>query len=138
MARELTRNRLLRSTVAICFLTLAGCQVPAIQATRLPQEFLGTPRSEMQEISLTRLRQNPPKVYQLGPGDILGLYIETVIGKADEPPPVHFPEDRFGGGSDDPALGYPVPIREDGTVALPRAYSGPKYFLQDVLAISAE
>jgi hypothetical protein len=94
---------------------LTGCQVPAIQASRVPREFLGIPRSEMQEITMTRLRQNPPKVYQLGPGDVLGIYIETVVGKSDEPPPVFYPEDKTA----EPALGYPVPIREDGTVALP-------------------
>jgi hypothetical protein len=54
-------------------------------------------------------------VYQLGPGDVLGIYIETVVGKSDEPPPVFYPEDKTA----EPALGYPVPIREDGTVALP-------------------
>jgi len=69
----------------------------------------------MQEITMTRLRQNPPPVYQLGPGDTLGIYIETVVGKSDEPPPVHYPEDK----SAEPSLGFPVPIREDGTVALP-------------------
>ncbi|MBI3861550.1 MAG: polysaccharide biosynthesis/export family protein [Planctomycetia bacterium] len=66
---------------------------------------------------MTRMRQNPPKVYQLGPGDTLGIYIESVIGKSDEPPPVHFPDEKSG--STEPSLGFPVPIREDGTIALP-------------------
>jgi hypothetical protein len=94
---------------------LTGCQVPAIEASRVPREFLGLPRTEMQEITMTRLRQSPPKVYQLGAGDVLGIYIETVVGKSEEPPPVFYPEDK----SAEPALGFPVPIREDGTVALP-------------------
>ncbi|NQT12195.1 MAG: polysaccharide biosynthesis/export family protein [Planctomycetes bacterium] len=64
---------------------------------------------------MTRLRQNPPAVYQLGPGDILGVYIETVIGDSDEPLPVHFHQD----GSLPPAVGYPVPVREDGTIDVP-------------------
>lgn len=108
------RDRKLRCIVGICLLGLTGC-VNAIDARRVPREFLGVPRAELQEITMTRLRQTPPKVYQLGPGDVLGVYIETVIGKSEEPPPVFYPEDK----SAEPALGYPVPIREDGTIALP-------------------
>ena len=110
-----TRDRTLHCAIGACLFVLTGCQVPAIEASRVPREFLGMPRTEMQEITMTRLRQNPPKVYQLGPGDVLGIYIETVVGKSEEPPPVFYPEDK----SAEPALGFPVPIREDGTVALP-------------------
>lgn len=91
------------------------CDIPAIPAHRVPAEFLGRPRADMQQISISRLRQNPPEVYQLGPGDILGIFIEFVLGEEGEAPPVHFPEE----GDQPPALGYPVPIREDGTLALP-------------------
>ena len=69
----------------------------------------------MQEISLSRLRQKPADVYQLGPNDILGVYIETILGSAEEAPPVHFPED----GEQAPSIGFPVPVGEDGTLALP-------------------
>jgi protein involved in polysaccharide export with SLBB domain len=113
------KSRLLPYAASIWLVALTGCTVPAIQASRVPREFLGLPRTEMQEITMTRLRQTPPRVYQLGPGDVLGIYIETVIGKSEEPPPVYFPNDRLGSGTDEPALGFPVPIREDGTVALP-------------------
>ena len=56
-------------------------------------------------------------VYMLGPGDTLGIYIEGVLGSRDEPPPVHFPE-RFQREMP-PAIGYPIPIREDGSLPLP-------------------
>ncbi|RLS42298.1 MAG: sugar ABC transporter substrate-binding protein [Planctomycetota bacterium] len=69
----------------------------------------------MQEISLSRLRQTPPDHHQLGPNDILGVYIENVLGKTGEPPPVNFPED----GERDPSIGFPIPVREDGSIALP-------------------
>ncbi|MEZ5945010.1 MAG: polysaccharide biosynthesis/export family protein [Planctomycetaceae bacterium] len=104
--------------------TCSGCSVfrgnmfgdlPAIPAHRIPMELKARPRSEMQQISISRLGQNPPDVYQLAPGDVLGIYIEHVLGKEGEAPPVHFPED----GDQAPALGYPVPVREDGTLALP-------------------
>jgi hypothetical protein len=91
------------------------CETPAIQASRVPREVLGRPRADMQQITISRLRQNPPPVYQLGPGDVLGMYIEFVLGEEGESPPVHFPEE----GDQPPALGYPVPVREDGTLALP-------------------
>ncbi len=87
----------------------------AVPARKVPGLVMTRPRSDMQEISLSRLRQSPPKQYQLGPHDILGVYIEKILGKTDEPPPVHFPEN----GERDPSIGYPIPIREDGTVSLP-------------------
>lgn len=96
-------------------LDLNECDIPAIPARRVPPELLGRPRDDMQQITISRLRQNPPKVYQLGAGDVLGIYIEFVLGEQGESPPVHFPE----AGDQPPAIGYPVPIREDGTLALP-------------------
>lgn len=101
---------------------LMGCSsycingLPAIPAHRVPKQFLQTERKDdLQDITLSRLRQDPPPVYQLGPGDMLGIYIENVIGNPDELPPVNFPENA----SEPPAVGFPVPVREDGTVMLP-------------------
>lgn len=92
-----------------------GCDLPAVPAHRVPTEVMARPRADMQPISITRLRQNPPEVYELGPNDILGVHIPFVLGKEDEPPVVHFPKE----GDQPPALGFPIPIREDGTLALP-------------------
>ncbi|MBB01741.1 MAG: sugar ABC transporter substrate-binding protein [Planctomyces sp.] len=69
----------------------------------------------MQELSLNRLGQGRPIAYQLAPGDILGVYIEFILGDEESAPPVHFPE----AGDQPPAIGYPIPVREDGTLALP-------------------
>ncbi len=103
--------------VSFCGCSTLDCLkgVPSVAVKRLPRSFFGRPRSEMVEISLSRLRQVPPKVYQLGPNDTLGIYIENVLGQPDQAPPVNFPED----GSKPPSIGFPIPIREDGTVALP-------------------
>ena len=105
--------------------TTSSCQydIPAVPANRVPVEFLGRPRSEMQQVSISRLRQPPPSVYQLAPDDILGIYIENVLDNNNSSddrayrsgPPVHFPES----GDQPPAIGYPVPVREDGTLSLP-------------------
>ncbi len=92
-----------------------GCDLPAVPAHRVPPEVLGRPRADMQQLSISRLRQESPEVYQLGAGDILGVYIPFVLGTEEEAPPVHFPEQ----GDQPPALGYPIPIREDGTLTLP-------------------
>lgn len=97
---------------------LSGCSYVnfyGVSATRLPKWLLGTPRATTEPINLIRLRQDPPSVYQLGPRDILGIFIQGVLGREEDAPPVHFPPD----GNQPPALGFPIPIREDGTLALP-------------------
>ncbi|MBX3438777.1 MAG: polysaccharide biosynthesis/export family protein [Planctomycetaceae bacterium] len=121
----MTRNPLQLTVMRLAGLLLlagSGCSstslfghIPAIPVERIPPSMLGRPREDMQEISLSRLRQNPPEVYQLGPNDILGIYIETILPAGEEPPPVHFPEQ----GEQAPSIGFPVPIREDGTIGLP-------------------
>lgn len=73
-------------------------------------------RSDKEPINFLKLRQEPPDAYRLDSRDVLGVYIEGVVGNKDEPPPVHFPEE---GEDVPPAIGYPFPVREDGTVSLP-------------------
>lgn len=104
---------------------VAGCSttgssrygdLPAVPVRRVPAELLkAETRTDLQELTLTRLRQDPPPVYLIGPGDVLGVYIENVLGQPDEAPAVHFPE------TDDrpPAVGFPIVVREDGSIALP-------------------
>jgi hypothetical protein len=62
------------------------------------------------------LRQKPPETYVIGPGDVLGVLVEGVLGDKSTPPPVRIPEQ----GNVPPALGYPLPVREDGTLPLPQ------------------
>jgi protein involved in polysaccharide export with SLBB domain len=81
----------------------------------LPPDVLGPSRTEEFPIPLNYLRQPPPDVYRLDAGDILGVYIDTVLGERNVPPPVRFAEQ----GNVSPALGYPIPVQEDGTVLLP-------------------
>ncbi len=70
---------------------------------------------EPEQINFLMLRREPPSDYVLGGGDTLGIYIQGITGDKDTPPPVHFPEDP----GLQPALGYPVPIRDDGYISLP-------------------
>lgn len=81
----------------------------------LPDELLAESREGFEPIPLTTLRQPPPKEYVLAAGDTLGVYIEGVLGSADTPPPVNVPESA----DMPPSIGYPFPVRQDGTVSLP-------------------
>lgn len=131
MFRRIVQWRSLPCLLGLLLVSTSGCAtldalqgIPAIPANRLPREFLGEKRSDMQQISMARLRQDPPEVYQLGANDILGVYIEGILppfgigpnGETIVPPPqVHHYED----GALPPAIGIPVPVREDGTIVLP-------------------
>lgn len=106
----------------------AGCAaltnpvVDGVPVHRLPPELLPPPRNAAETIDLTLLEQPRPPVYLLGPGDVLAIYIEGVLGERTFPLPVHGGPPAAevpGQHTVPPGLGYPVPVREDGTIALP-------------------
>ncbi len=105
----------LLATIA-CLTLTSGCSV---YRQTVPGYCVGDgfydKRSDKEPINFLRLRQAPPEAYLLDSRDVLGVYIEGVLGNKEEPPPVHFPET----GDMPPAIGYPVPIRENGTISLP-------------------
>src|SRR5690349_365979 len=107
---------------------VGGCQAftnpvaDGVPVHRLPPEVRGHSRDDTVTIPLTVLEQPRPDVYRLDAGDILGVYIEGVLGadrprpgEAPAPPPIHFPESVWL----NPSFGYPIQVREDGTVSLP-------------------
>ncbi|HLJ96154.1 MAG TPA: polysaccharide biosynthesis/export family protein [Gemmataceae bacterium] len=100
---------------------LSGCAAltnpvaNGIPVRRLPPELLGEPKEGARPLPLSLLRQQPAEPYRLGPNDVLGLWIEGVLGERNQIPPVNFPEAR----NLPPAVGFPIAIRSDGTVALP-------------------
>lgn len=100
-------------------LIFTGCAaihpIKGVPAQYLPSEYKGEIRSGKETIDLSLLRQPAPKHYLLDTGDVLGVYIEGVLGQFKEVPPVHFPQTQEVA----PSLGYPIPIREDGTISLP-------------------
>ena len=54
--------------------------------------------------------------YRLAAGDVLGVFVEGVVGEIDSTPPVQYPQAE----SDlPPSIGFPTVVLEDGTLSLP-------------------
>jgi protein involved in polysaccharide export with SLBB domain len=92
----------------------------SIPVHRLPPEVFGKPREEEKTIPLTLLRQKQPDIYLFEPGDVLGIYVEGVLGEKDKPPPVQVTQAAYPGQTaPNPSVGYPILVQEDGTISLP-------------------
>lgn len=112
-------------TIALFALTsFTGCSsfggslgVTGVPVSRVPRVLLaGERKDDFEDISMLRLRQDSPEYYALGPGDVLGFYAKNLFETEDGGlPPVHYSEDS----TLPPAVGVPVPVREDGTLSLP-------------------
>jgi protein involved in polysaccharide export with SLBB domain len=106
---------------------LSGCAAitdpvaEGMPVRRLPPEVLGPAREDKGIIPLTLLRRPPELAYRLAAGDVLGVWVPGLVGEPAVPPPVEIapavqiPDQRRL----PPGVGYPVTVREDGTVALP-------------------
>jgi protein involved in polysaccharide export with SLBB domain len=113
----------LRTATAVCVLSMlaTGCAAVSnpvasgIPARRLPPEYRALPREEEKTIPLPLLREKPPDIYRLGPGDVLGIYIEGILGDKNQPPPVRYTEL----GNLPPSTGFPITVQADGTLFLP-------------------
>ena len=92
----------------------------SIPVHRLPAEVFGKPREEEKTIPLSLLRQKQPDIYLFEPGDVLGIYVEGVLGEKDKPPPVQVSQPAYAGQTaPQPSVGYPILVQEDGTISLP-------------------
>ncbi len=114
-------------SLSVCSLQpSAGCTaltlpIEGIPANRLPPEFFPEPKADLVPVDISLLSIEPPRDYELGPGDILGVYIEGVLpfNSPDEPPvppPVNFPPEN---SPLPPSIGFPIPVQDDGTLSLP-------------------
>ncbi len=121
-------RRLLMLVVAFVGLMANGCAAltnpvaEGLPVRYLSPEFLAKPKDDAQTIPLDLLGQPQPEVYRLFPEDVLGVWIDGVLGdaKGGTPPinvasPVQFRETRRFA----PSFGFPIPVREDGTIHLP-------------------
>ena len=85
----------------------------------LPDELLAESRDQKETIPLSWLRRPSVAEYRLAAGDVLGIYIDGVLGDRETLPPVTIPE----AGGLPPAVGVPIAVREDGTLPLPLVHS---------------
>ena len=114
-------SRTITAVAILASLSMTGCTalfnpIETIPANRVPAQFLAEPQANKVPIDVARLRQTKPEFYTLDADDVLGIFIEGVLGNFDEAPPVQLP----AANSDlPPAIGFPVPVREDGTASLP-------------------
>jgi len=99
---------------------LSGCAafrpINAVPARYLPEELRGRTREEMRMIDLSMLKQRPVSEHIVDSGDSLAIYIEGVLGQREQPPinnQMSFDLSR------PPTLGYPLTVRDDGTLSLP-------------------
>ena len=72
----------------LCLLILApaftGCTAwRSLPAQNFPSAVYYSPRGNQEPINFLHLRQDPPPLHLLGPDDVLGIYIEGVLGLAD-------------------------------------------------------
>src|SRR5262249_36593507 len=87
-----------------CYLctVLSGCAAltnpvaDGLPVDLVPPELLAESKEGMVTIPLSLLGQPTPEVYRLGPRDVLGIWIEGVLGERNQVPPVHFPETGVG------------------------------------------
>lgn len=106
------------------YLTLTpGCAalrpVDGVPARYVPDALKAEGRSGKRTINLSLLGQTPPPAYQVDTGDVLAVYIENFLGRPDQAPPVQLPQQLQTNNEAVPSLGFPLPVREDGTIALP-------------------
>ncbi len=96
--------------------SLSNPVADGIPVRRLPEEVLGRPKADLKPIPLTLLRQREIENYKLDKGDVLAVVADEIIAPANAPVPVRLP-DQFNSTA---ALGYPVPVGDDGTISIAR------------------
>lgn len=119
MAMRRLSQRNLFAGLCLLLVCQAGCAafrpIHGVPARYLPTEMKVGDRSNRRTIDLSLLRQAAPPAHLIDTGDVLGIYIEGIVGKHTEPPPVHYPINN----DTPPSFGLPYPVREDGTISLP-------------------
>lgn len=93
-----------------------------IPVREVPPELLGQPREQKIPIPMTLLGQDPPDDYRLDAGDVLGIWIEGMLGEAGGAPPVQPTTPLLSREQRrlPPTLGYPIPVEADGKLLLPK------------------
>lgn len=116
LQKIVTTAGLLLAGASLCGAQILYQPIPSVAADQLPRSY--SHRLQTSPVDAALLRNRPTRQYFLDTDDVLGIFIEGVLGNLDESPPIQLPDPR----SDlPPSLGYPVPVRADGTISLPLA-----------------
>ncbi len=96
-------------------------RIKGMPARELPNELLPMTRNHRTPIDYRFLSQDPPQVFRIDSGDVLGIAVDGIFPftPPTAPPsalPVNFPQ---GGSSMPPSTGFPVVVQQDGTIQLP-------------------
>ncbi|MCA9040714.1 MAG: polysaccharide biosynthesis/export family protein [Planctomycetaceae bacterium] len=111
-----------RAIILVCLMLtsgLTGCAafrpMEGIPARYLSEDLEPESRRNKKTINMALLGQTPPAEYRLDKGDVLGVYIEGFLDSPEKTIPTYYPPSE----EQNPAIGYPVKVREDGTISLP-------------------
>ncbi len=125
-AFKLLRTAAGAAAAGLMVTAMTGCTtltqpIDGVPAERVPPEFFAQPKNDLVPVDISLLALEPPREYQIGPDDILGVYIEGVLpfnppNSPPAPPPVNFPDAE---STLPPSIGYPIAVQEDGTLSLP-------------------
>jgi protein involved in polysaccharide export with SLBB domain len=85
-----------------------------IPVNRLPPEYFAPPKEDLKPIPLTAFKTKKPDEHLVDKGDVLGVYIEGILGEKGTMPPVRLPDQNY----QMPSVGYPVVVTEDGKLPL--------------------
>ncbi len=100
--------------------TGTGCSafrpIDGVPAPALGDDYRVPVRSGKATIDLSLLGQSPPADYRLDAGDVLGVYIDGVLGADVEAPPIAGPN----AADVRPSVGYPIEVERNGTLTLPK------------------
>jgi protein involved in polysaccharide export with SLBB domain len=126
MIALLARCRTVSPLLALALLT-SGCAsltnpvADAVPVRDVPQECLCPPRENEITVPLNLLSLPTDRIYRVATGDVLGIWIEGILGPTNQVPPLHVttlptPRDQRRSPS---AVGYPVTVEPGGILRLP-------------------
>jgi protein involved in polysaccharide export with SLBB domain len=109
----------------IACLGLSGCAslsnpvADGIPVARLRPELLAPSKETLEDIPFVLLRRHPVDTYRVAAGDTLGIVIDGILGDSKTFIPVS-QGNQGQNGESTPSLGYPIPVRDDGTINVPQ------------------
>ena len=122
-------SRVCMSLIAVFAAGCAGfCPIPGRAVENVDPALLASarPRTPARTIDPGLLGQPRPRAHVVDSGDVLGVFIEGVLGTEEEGPPVTAPIQLDANGlvqvvRSAPDVGYPITVAQDGTITLPQS-----------------